>query len=120
MLTVDYEYYKSIFRGQLTEVDFNRLAVYASAYLDDLTMGRVSDDLSADVQQGLKNALCAVVDAYRINERGGDIASETNDGISVTYVGGASSTQAKSAGRRLYEAAALFLSRTGLLYRGVR
>lgn len=122
MLTVDYSYYKDTFHGQLSEADFNRLAVYASAYLDDLTMGRISDTLSADIQQKIKMAVCAVADAYKVNERGGDIASETNDGISVTYVGGtgAAGAIAKSAGSRLYEAAALFLSHTGLLYRGVR
>ena len=43
---------------------------------------------------------------------------ETNDGVSVTYVAGISNS--KSEGRRLYEAAALFLGPTGLLYRGVR
>ena len=42
----------------------------------------------------------------------------TNDGVSVTYVAGISNS--KSEGRRLYEAAALFLGPTGLLYRGVR
>lgn len=120
MVTVNYEFYTQIFHGQLTETDFNRLAVYASAYLDELTLGRITDTLPEATTQKVKLALCAVAEAYQVNERGGDIASETNDGISVTYVGGANSTQAKSAGRRLYEAAALFLGSTGLLYRGVR
>ena len=118
MLTVDYEFYKDTFHGQMSESDFNRLSVYASAYVDELTMGRVSADLPEDTQHRAKMALCAVADASRLTELGGGVASETNDGISVTYVAGVS--MAKSEGRRLYEAAALFLAPTGLLYRGVR
>ena len=57
-----------------------------------------------------------MADAYLLQEHGGGVAAETNDGISVTYVAGAG---VKSEGRRLYEAAALFLANTGLLYRGV-
>lgn len=118
MLTVDYHFYVGVFRGQMAEADFNRLAVYASAYLDELTMGRTAGELSAEIEDKAKMALCAVADAYRLNEQGGGVASETNDGISVTYVAGISN--AKTDGRRLYEAAALFLGPTGLIYRGVR
>lgn len=118
MLTVDYEFYTETFRGQMAEEDFKRLAVYASAYLDELTMGRTAGTLPAETQEKVKMALCAVADAYRLNEQGGGVASETNDGISITYVAGVGN--AKTDGRRLYEAAALFLGPTGLLYRGVK
>ena len=47
MLTVDYEFYTETFRGQMAEEDFKRLAVYASAYLDELTMGRTAGTLPA-------------------------------------------------------------------------
>ena len=90
MLTVDYDFYCGVFHGKMPREDFERLSVYAAAYLD----------------------------AYLLNEQGGGIASETNDGVSVTYVAGISNS--KTEGRRLYEAAALFLGPTGLLYRGVR
>ena len=118
MTTVSYEYYLGTFRGKMAEEDFWRLSVYASAYLDELTMGRTDGDLPAEIESKVKMALCAVADAYRLNEQGGGVAAETNDGISVTYVAGTSN--AKTEGRRLYEAAALFLGPTGLLYRGVR
>ena len=42
------------------------------------------------------------------------IASETNDGISVTYT-----TEGSTEEQRLYRAAVLYLGSTGLLYRGV-
>lgn len=118
MLTVDYKYYTETFHGKMTEADFERLSVYASAYLDELTFGKISAELDSDTKDKAKRAFCAVADAYRLNEQGGGIAAESNDGISVTYVAGVSN--AKTDGRRLYEAAALFLSSTGLLYRGVR
>ena len=50
MLTVDYKYYSETFRGQMAEADFNRLAVYASAYLDELTMGRTAGELPAETE----------------------------------------------------------------------
>lgn len=117
MPTVDYTFYTEIFHGKLSQEDFERLSVYASAYLEELTMGRASGELTKDVALKVSKALCAVADAYLLQEQGGGVASETNDGISVTYVSGVSN--AKSDGRRLYEAAALFLGPTGLLYRGV-
>jgi len=118
VLTVDYKYYSETFHGQMAEADFGRLAVYASAYLEELTMGKISGELTADAAEKAKLAFCAVADTYLLNEQGGGVASESNDGISVTYMAGISNT--KNDGRRLYEAAALFLGPTGLLYRGVR
>ena len=58
-----------------------------------------------------------MTDALHLNEQGGGIASETNDGISVNYVAGVS--KAKTDNERLWEAAVLHLGCTGLLYRGV-
>lgn len=118
MIPVDYSFYIGTFKGEAAYADFDRLAVKASAYLDRLTFGRITDDLPAATLNRARLSLCAVVDALLLNERGGGIASETNDGISVTYVAGVSG--AKTEGCRLYEAAALFLGPTGLLYRGVR
>lgn len=115
MLTVDYDFYCGVFHGKMPREDFERLSVYAAAYLDEVTMSRTADTLTADVEERAKRAFCAVADAYLLNEQGGGIASETNDGVSVTYVG-----NSKTESRRLYEAAALFLGPTGLLYRGVR
>lgn len=117
MLIADYKFYTDTYHGKMSQEDYDRLTVYAAAYLDELTMGRINEDLPAAVMTKANLALCAVADAYRLQEQGGGVASETNDGVSVTYVAG---SQVKSEGRRLYEAAALFLGPTGLLYRGVR
>lgn len=117
MLSVDYAFYTEVFHGRLSKTEFIRQAVYASAYLDDVTMGRASGGMDEELTERVKLALCAVADASSKNEEIGDIASETNDGVSVTYrsTGGETSKAA-----RLYDAAAGFLGGTGLLYRGVR
>lgn len=117
MNAVDYSFYTNRFGGRLSAEDFMRLLPYASACLSELTCGRADGDLRDDLAERVRYAQCALVDAWSVNEQGGGIASETNDGISVTYV---ASHSAKSEGQRLYEAAALFLGGTGLMFRGVR
>ena len=65
----------------------------------------------------VKMAVCAVADVLYTDEQSGSeygITSATNDGISVTYAA------AKSTLQRSYDALALYLTGTGLLYRGVR
>lgn len=116
MITVDYAFYQESYKGTLPETDFTRLAVKASAYLDRVTFGRLSDVADAAVLNQAKLACCAVADAMLANEQGG-VTSESNDGISVTYVEG--SGPAKKDGKRLREAVELFLGGTDLLYRGV-
>ena len=113
-MTVDYSFYAGVFHGTLTEKDFTRCAVFASAYLDTVTDGRCSGVLSEQTARKVKLAFCAVADAYAANERGGDIAAESNDGVSVSYRGATG-----TAAQRLYDAAAAYLAPTGLLYRGV-
>lgn len=117
MVYADYDYYTSVYGGTMPEADFNRLSRQASAYLDRVTFDRIDAGLPDSVMGRVKDACCAVADAYLLNENGGGIASESNDGISVHYVTGVST--AKSENQRLKEAAALYLGNTGLLYRGV-
>lgn len=115
MISVDYEFYVQTFKGKMDEADFERLNVKASAYLDRVTFGRINDSLPEDVQQKVRLALCEVADTFLLNEQGGGIASETNDGISVTYVSG---SKALTDAQRLNSAVSLYLGGTGLLYRG--
>lgn len=116
MIAVDYEFYTQVYKGKMEQADFERLSVKASAYLDYVTFERINDTLPDNIQQKAKLAMCEVVDTYLLNEQGGGIASESNDGISVTYLSGNS---AKTDTQRLYSAASLYLGGTGLLYRGV-
>ena len=114
MIYADYSYYQNSYKGTMPEVDFNRLSQRASAYIDRVTFGRLGDGKA--VPEPVKNACCAVADVYLLNEHGGGVASESNDGISIDYVVGISNT--KTDDQRLREAAALYLGGTGLLYRG--
>ncbi len=112
-MNVTYEFYTLDYHGKLPEAEFDRLSVRAGGYLDALTMGRVNRPaLPSPILQKAKLALCACTDELaRIEE--GTIASESNDGVSVTY---ARSSETDS--QRLYRAVSDYLVTTGLLYRG--
>lgn len=112
MISVSYAFYVSVYHGTLPEEDFLRHGVKAGAFLDDLTSGKANDALPEDTLVKAQLAFCALCDAYAEESTGG-IASETNDGISVTYA-----ARTGTAEQRLRNAAAPFLSGTGLLYRG--
>lgn len=113
MVYADFSYYQTEYAGQMGQGDFIRLSRRASVYLDTLTFCAVSQYADSD---RVRDACCSVAEAILLNENGGGIASESNDGLSITY--NAPGKQ-KTEERRLYEAAALYLTGTGLLYRGV-
>lgn len=111
----DFAFYASVYGGTLPEEDFSRLRGRASAYLASITLGKSGlPTLPETARKSVNMALCAVVDAMHKAENGGDIASESNDGISVTYTAKVQQTEQQ----RLYDAAASHLAWTGLLYRG--
>lgn len=119
MIYADYDFYTDEYHGTTPEQDYNRLSVKASAYIDQVTFDRIGSDWESDerLADRIRMACCAVADAYHLNEQGGGVASETNDGYSVNYVAGISN--AKTDDQRLYEAVAMYLGRTGLMYAGV-
>lgn len=112
----NFEYYTKTFGGTMAEDDFKRLSRQASAYLDFVCFDRIKSVTDEETMAKVKEACCALADTYLLNEQGGGIASETNDGISVTYVNGKT---AISEEQRLYQAAQIYLGHTGLMYRGV-
>ena len=83
-------------------------------YLDSVTFDRIAAVTDEKIKERVKEACCAVADVLLQKEQRDGIASETNDGISVTYT-----TEGSTDEQRLYRAAVLYLSNTGLLYRGV-
>lgn len=115
MVYADFADY-SKYGGTMPEADYRRLSRKASAFLDKVTFDRIAAGQPEAVMEKVRAACCAVADAYLLNEQGGGVAAETNDGVSVTYVAGVGS---KTDAQRLREAAALYLAHTGLLYRGV-
>lgn len=109
----DYAFYRAM-GGTLSEEEFVRLRGKAWAYLDGLTLGRVNRLLPGPSADRVKRACCAVADEYAAQEQGGEVVSASNDGYSETYAG-----SGQTAPQRLYCAAALHLTPTGLLYAGM-
>lgn len=114
MIYADFSYYKDTYCGEMAEGDFKRLSRQASAYLDSVTFDRIAAVTDEKIMEKVREACCAVADALLQKEQRDGIASETNDGISVTYT-----TEGSTDEQRLYRAAVLYLGSTGLLYRGV-
>lgn len=112
--TVSYPFYQNTYGGTLAEDTFLRHRVHAAALITQYTGGRADSDEAHEGAVSL--ALCALCDTLEQNAQGGGIASESNDGVSVSYVAGVS--KAKTDDGRLYDTAVRFLSTTGLLYRG--
>lgn len=108
MVSVDYTFYVRNYSGSLSEEEFDRILPRASAVVDSLIFGRKVPDAFAD---RVKLAICAVVDEIDATS-GGVVQSATNDGYSETYAVTRTSEQ------RLKDAAALYLSTTGLLFCG--
>ena len=114
MIYADFSYYRDTYCGEMAEGDFKRLSRSASAYLDSVTFDRIAAVTDEKILEKVREACCAVVDMLLQKEQRDGIASETNDGISVTYT-----TEGSTDEQRLYRVAVLYLSNTGLLYRGV-
>lgn len=110
MIRADYAYYVRTFGGSLSEDEFNSLIPRAAATVDALTFGRC-DNLSGALADKVKSAQCAVVDEMQATS-GGVVASASNDGYSETYA------VTRTAEQRLKDAAALYLSATGLMFCG--
>lgn len=109
----DFTFYQETYKGTAAEGTFSRLSVLAKAHIDRITHNRAKDATGEDLEK-VKFAFCAVIDEVERQEKGGVIASESNDGISRSYV-----TGTKSATQRIYSAASVFLESTSLLFAGV-
>lgn len=112
MAYADYSFYIGEYNGKaIIQADFDRLIIRASSYIDSITQGRASS-YSAD--DAVKMASCAVADAWLKNEQGGDLQSQRVGSWSRTYA-----NKLESPENRLYKAANLYLSNTGLLSRWI-
>lgn len=84
MIFADYEFYKST-GGDLSEVEFAKVAVKASAYIDKITFGRASEN--ADDER-VKRCCCELCDTLSaVSESSGGLVkqSESIGSWSVTY-----------------------------------
>lgn len=123
MVFTDYQFYKEEFRGTMPEESFERNIVQASALINYFTFDRAEKQITEKV----KLATCAVCDVIQNNQLQtehnnghGEVKSENNDGYSVSFVTTQKEgeTPEEALQRKAYQAAYLYLSGTGLLYRG--
>lgn len=111
MMYADLEYYLTQFHeNSAMAEEFERLSCRASAYLDSLTGGRITENLPESVMEKVQNACCALAEELYAQEQGGEVASQSNHSVSVTYV-----SSGKTANQRLRSVAEMYLSGTGLL-----
>lgn len=88
---VKYGYYNNNFKGTvIPKEDFQRSGQEAETYIRYLTY--LNGDIFADTAQAdaIKGAVCAAADAYHMAVRetaeGGNVKSESKDGLSVSFV----------------------------------
>lgn len=127
----DYEFYKEKFHGSIIpdEAAFLNASVRASRYVKYITFGRVSSTFEKDYPEyaeDIKCAVCAVADVFYQAEKrtsahdGREVASESNDGYSVTYAdAGRSEGGCSLAEKQALQNARMYLMNTGLMYCGV-
>lgn len=125
---VDFAYYEETYLGTaIAPADFSRLALRASAVIDQLTSSGsgsraatvVDADEDATLIDAIQMATCAVAEEYQATEDEGGAAgiqSESVGSLSVTYAD--YSTRQRTIMQRYTAAAALYLASTGLMYRG--
>ena len=139
MVYADFEFYTIKYMGSsINEMDFPRLSLRASSFLDYYTLGRASQNPDLEA---LKMACCALAEQYQIIEQaqvlenknlaaamksdGGEVQSESVGSWSKSYrsggdSAGAAASVAANAQASLSAVARQYLSGTGLLYRGRR
>lgn len=122
-LYADYTFYVSEYRGNLTDEEFDKSVIPASAYVRRITFGRADDNME---MEEVKLATCSVCDLIANDEKvrskhsGRAVTSENTDGYSVSYEsGGNGETSDDLLCKKMHNTAALFLDPTGLLYMGV-
>jgi len=105
----DYVYYIGEYGGKkVSTVDFNRLSLLASMYIDNETKNRI-----VETTDTIKMCMCALVDELQ-DQTEPEVASETSGKESRSYV-----KSEKTDNQKLYEIIERWLASTGLLYRGL-
>ena len=118
MAYADYAFYRDTYSGDLIkdEIIFVRLALRASEWLDHFTFHRISQP-----DDDVRLAVCSMSEVLFWQEKrknkydGREVASESNDGYSVSFAGATDSERASLTEKELYLAAYKYLSQTGLM-----
>ena len=113
-----YSYYKDKYFGKLDSGDFYANVKRACAEIDHVTFGRCKKMSEQEIPDEVRDAVCAIVDLlYRFESaRGAEIASESNDGVSVSY---RDISDKRKQEQEIRQTLHTFLAPTGLMFRGV-
>lgn len=92
MAYADYEFYKTVYKGNLTAADFEHLSERASDIIDSRTEFVINrcgfDNIPEELSERIQKACCAASEALKINENGGAKSSEKVGDYSVSYASG--------------------------------
>lgn len=117
----DYQYYSDTYKGSMTEDEFNRNILTASAYLNKITFGRIEADIS-DLSEDIQHLACLCADEVKslseANVDGRKVASVSNDGYSVSFADSGNTDIQSDIYSKIYYLARTYLP-SEYLYAGV-
>ena len=124
MSYANYTHYSTVFLGNaIAEADFPRLALLASAHIDNITFNRAAAIITANTETdnvtAIKNATCEIAEEIQRQESAANVdgvTSESQGQYSVSY--GANSNRSKSNQSKIETAARLWLENTFLMFGG--
>lgn len=128
MAYASFGFYQNTYLGDVIEDEetFLRLEKRAEEYLEHFTFGRLGKWTSIEqIRLLCGSAVCEMAEVlFWEGERkkkydGREIASEANDGYSVSFAGATDVERAALTEHELYQAAFKYLSQTGLMDFGV-
>lgn len=117
----DYQYYSDTYKGSMTEDEFNRNILTASAYLNKITFGRIEANIS-DLSEDIQHLACLCADEVKSlsesNVDGRKVASVSNDGYSVSFADSGNTDIQSDIYSKIYYLARTYLP-SEYLYAGV-
>lgn len=120
----DYTFYSTEYLGTaIASADFARLALRATAVIDNITYNRAAVVIDADTPEAtvaaIQNATCAVAEEIQTEEQSGNldgVTSESQGNTSVSYGNNARASMSNE--QKQLNAAKVYLGNTGLLFAG--
>lgn len=109
----EYDFYVNEYGGTLPEEVFEKNIGKASAYIDYVTMRRITYSVLEKHKEDISLAACAVVEEYHSQSSGGELSSQTVGPWTRVY-----RASGKTPEQKLTDAVEHYLMFTGLLYRG--
>ena len=124
MSYADFTYYSTSFLGTaIVSADFPRLALRATAVIDQITFNRAAVIMDANTPEStvtaIQNATCAVAEEIQTQEQSGNIDGVTSESVgshSMSFGKGARAAMTNL--QKQIEAAKVYLANTGLLFAG--